>query len=494
MVSTAGKPARTGVRKALSLSFIQAVVSSVFTFGSVVIVSHILTPAEIGVFSVAAGLVALVHMLRDFGVSEFIVQEPALDDDAIRTVFTINLLIAWTLGVVLFATSGVAGTFYGNAGVSQVLQVLSVVFMLLPFGTTTMALLRRDLAFVRIVKIKLAESTLRSVSMVAFAYLGFSYMSMAWSSLVGIVTMVAGCAIWGVQHRAHGLGLRGWRRVLHFGSSRTISDIATQVGGQSANLIIGRMLGMVDTGLYSRGYGIVNMYNDRFVGAVNGVAFPAFAREHRETGTAPALFMQSLVYLTGISWPFFSAGVLLAFPLMRILFGNQWDAAVPLMRWLCGAAIVGTLTYQCNPFLVALGKISAATRVEVTSQLIRIGITIAAAFYSVVAVAAVQVLVYGAAAVLYFHCLHRHGLVSIGASARALVPSGLVTLATCAIPAVIAFSPGLLRQHMLPAFAIAVVGGCLGWLACVRAIRHPILDELRRVGRNFPSFSRLVLG
>lgn len=476
------------------MSFLQAFVSSVFTFGSVIIVSHILTPAEIGIFSVAAGMVALVHMLRDFGVSEFIVQEPVLDDQAIRTVFTVNLLIAWILGIVVFAVSDLAGRFYGNAGVTQVLQVLSIVFMLLPFGTTTMALLRRELAFTRIVKIRLAESTLRSGSMVAFAYMGFSYMSMAWSSLVGILVMVAGCAIWGARYRTHGLGLAGWRRVLHFGSSRTISDIATQIGGQSANLIIGRMLGMVDTGLYSRGYGIVNMYNDRLIGAINGVAFPAFAREHRETGTAHALFTRSLVYLTGISWPFFSAGVLLAFPIMRIMFGDQWDAAVPLMRWLCAAAIVGTLTYQCNQFLVALGKVNAATRVEVAYQLVRVGVTIGAAFYSVAAVAAVQVLVYVVAAVLYFRCLQNHGLVSIQESAWALVPSVLVTLATCVIPAVIALWPGLLRQYMLPAFVVAVIGGCVGWLVCARAVRHPILDELRRVGQRFPLFSRLVLG
>ncbi|HEU0196476.1 MAG TPA: oligosaccharide flippase family protein, partial [Nevskiaceae bacterium] len=97
MTQPGAKPG-TGIRKALSLSFIQTFVSLVFSFGSVIIVSHILTPSEIGVFSVAAGMVALIHMLRDFGVSEYLVQEQELNESSIRTVFTINLAIAWVLG------------------------------------------------------------------------------------------------------------------------------------------------------------------------------------------------------------------------------------------------------------------------------------------------------------------------------------------------------------------------------------------------------------
>ncbi|WP_449423404.1 oligosaccharide flippase family protein [Rhodanobacter lindaniclasticus] len=89
---------------------------------------------------------------------------------------------------------------------------------------------------------------------------------MAWSSVVGIVVMVAGRAVWGWQYRVKGFSLVHWKRVFGFGSNRTIADIARQVGDQSANLVIGRMLGMADTGLYSRGYGIVNMYSTAVVG------------------------------------------------------------------------------------------------------------------------------------------------------------------------------------------------------------------------------------
>jgi len=482
---------RISVRQALSLSFVQRLVGLVFSFGSVVIISRLLTPAEVGVFSVAAGFVALINMLRDFGVSEFVVQEPVLNEALVRTVFTMNLVIAWSLGGIIVAASGVIGMFYGDPGVTRVLKVLGFVFFLLPFGTTAMALLNRELEYAKLAKIRIGESIVRSCTAVALAYAGFTYMSIAWASVAGISALIIGCTIWGWQYRVKGLSFSHWKRVLHFGSNRTISDIASQLGDQSASLVIGKMLGMTDTGLFSRGYGVVNLYRTNVLGAIESVAFPAFAREHRETARAPELFRKALVYTTGISWPFFASGAILAYPVINILFGDQWNAAVPLMRWLCVAALVGTLTYQCNRFLVALGRVTTVTRVEVRYQLARIGITIVAAFYGVAAVAASQILVYVIATVLYYRQMRIYDALKVRKCARALVPSVVVTLATCVVPAVIVLWPGLVARHMVLAFVVSFLGGGAGWLLAVVFAPHPLLDEIKRIAaRVFAQYHR----
>ena len=485
---------RSSVRRSLSLSFIQQLVALVFSFGSVTIISRLLTPAEVGVFSIAAGFVALIHMLRDFGVSEFVVQAPVLDEPLVRTAFTMNLVIAWFLGGVIIAASGAIGTFYADVGVTRVLRVMGIVFFLLPFGTTAMALLKREMEFGKLAKIRIVESVIRSCTAVALAYAGFSYMSMAWSALVGIVVMIVGCTVWGWQYRVRGLSFSHWRRVLHFGSNRTVSDLASQLGDQSANLVIGKMLGMTDAGLFSRGYGLVNMYRTNILGAIGAVAFPAFAREHREHGTAPDLFLKALVYTTGISWPFFACGAILAYPIIDILFGDQWDAAVPLMRWLCSAALIGTLMYQCNRFLVALGRVTTVTRVEVQYQTARVGITICAAFYGVAAVAASQILVYVIATVLYYRKMQIYEALAVRKCAKALMPSVAVALGASAIPAVVVLWPDLVARHMLPAFALAIVGGGAGWLLALMVTRHPLLGELKRATANIFSRFRVSRG
>lgn len=483
---------KTSVRRALSLSFAQKLVTLVFSTGAIMIMSRLLTPAEIGVFSIATGLVALVHMLRDFGITEFLIQEPILDPVSVRTVFTVNVIIAWCLGAGVFMASGVIGAFYAQPGVAQVLRVLSFMFFLMPFGTTTMVLLRRELEFGKLAKIGILQTVASSSTAVALAYEGFSYMSMAWSALVGMVVMIFACMFWGWQYRVNGLSLARWRRVLHFGSNRTIADIARQLGQQSAGLIIGKMLGMTDVGLFSRGYGVVNMYKTNILSGINDVAMPAFAREHREYAKAPELFRKALVYITSISWPFFACGTILAYPIIHIMFGQQWDAAVPLMRWLCGAAMIGTLMWPCNGFLVALGRVTTVTHVEVQYQFVRIGLTIAAAFYGLQAVAAAQVPVYIIAAVLFYRHMQVYNALAVHKLARALLPSAMVTLATCIVPLVVVLLPGFVQRHMVLAFAAAFAGGCAGWVLAVAFANHPLKQEFGRVASRVPGFQRLL--
>jgi O-antigen/teichoic acid export membrane protein len=474
-------PPRLSIRKSLAFSFAQKYTTLILSLASVVILSRLLTPKEIGVFSVAVGLTTFASLLRTFGISDYLVQAEQLTERAINTSFTINLIFAWALAVVVFVASWPVATFFGDPGVGRVLRVLSASFLLVPFGVTAMALLKRDMAFSALYKINISSIVAGGFAKIGLAFAGFSYMSMAWAALGSMAVMVIGCAVWGGHYRVRGLSLSSWRDILPFGAKMTLSDLASQLGNQSANLVVGKMLGLSAAGIYSRGYGPVNMFEDKVVGAISAVSYPAFAAEHRESGTAPQLYLRSLVYLTGISWPFFVFAALMALPMIRIMFGNQWDAAVPLMRWLCCAALVGTLTYQCNQLFVAVGRVGAASVVEVQYQLVRVGVVIAAAFVSLEAVAASQIFVYVIATVLYYRRVSDFDALRVGKCARDLIPSVVVTVASGIAPAIVYAWPGFLPAHLVSGLFLAGVGAGLGWIAGAALVSHPLLGEVRRV-------------
>jgi O-antigen/teichoic acid export membrane protein len=472
----------TSVRKALSLSFTRSGVTFLFNIATVTIVSRLLTPAEIGVFSVTAALVALAQMLRAFGVGELIIQEKNLTREVVRTAFTVNLIIAFALAAALFGFSDLIGKFYGDPGAARVTRVLSLVFVLMPFGAITMAYMRRDMRFDVVVRIKVIDTAVRSTFTIGLAWLGFSYMSMAWASVAAMAAVVAACVSWGGQYRIRGLGLSEWKRVLHFGTNRTVADLVAQFGRRSADIVIGRMLGMTAAGFYSRGYGVVSVFRANVISSISTVALPAYARDHREANAAPLLFRKSLTYITGISWPFFAFATLMAFPLIRIAFGSQWDPAVPIMRWLCGAAIVGSLIYQCNSMLVAIGQYRAVTRIEVQYQLVRVALAVLAAFHSVEAVAASQVIVYAVAVVLYYRKLVCYDALRLRALVTAFLPSLKLAIATSAVPAaVLLFWPRFSTDQYVPGFFVAAAGSAIVWLAGVFLVRHPLSGEVRRL-------------
>lgn len=469
---------KPGVRSSLVLSFAQSATSFALTLPTIIIVSHLLTPTEVGIYSLGVTVVNLIHMLRDFGVSEYLIQELNLTDATARTAFTITLGIAWLLAILLFVISAWIGGFYRDAGVTEVLRILCINFLLLPFGTTVTMLLRRDMQFGTLYKIGTTQQLAQSVVTILLTFMGLGYVGLAWGSVAGISASVLGCLTWGRRHRIKGLGLTDYRRVVRFGVTRTLGDIVVRLGQGAPDFVIGRVLSLGDVGLYSRGHGLVNMYQQNVINSIGAVAFPVFAQQHRDYNNAYRMFLKSLAYVTGISWPFFTVAALMASPIIRIMFGTQWAGAVPILQLLSIAAIAHTLTYQCDAYFTGVGRVGIATRTEATVQTFGVLLLVATAFVNLEAVAASRIVVYLLAIVVYYHFLLNTAQIGVSDIVRTVVPSLYVTGTSAIVPAIsyaLLVRPG---SHEWLAIVVSALGGLAGWCAGIYIFRHPLYDEV----------------
>ena len=59
------------IRKSLALSFAAKYTDLAISIVTVMIIARLLTPAEIGVYSVGMAVAALAHVVRDFGVGNY---------------------------------------------------------------------------------------------------------------------------------------------------------------------------------------------------------------------------------------------------------------------------------------------------------------------------------------------------------------------------------------------------------------------------------------
>ena len=68
----------TSVRAALLISFVLTNGITVLQFSSSLIISRLLSPKEIGVYSVAAAIIAIAQLFRNVGVANYLVSEKDL--------------------------------------------------------------------------------------------------------------------------------------------------------------------------------------------------------------------------------------------------------------------------------------------------------------------------------------------------------------------------------------------------------------------------------
>ena len=249
------------VRKSILLISGQNYIGFALQLLSSIVIARLLTPGEIGIYSVAMVFLGFAYTFRDFGVANYLIQEKDLTPDKIRSAFAMTLMTGWTLALAIWLGSGFVAAFYHEPGIREIMHVISLNFMLIPFGVIPMAYMNRQMDFVHIALIRVISNIVSTSASIWLAYAGFSFLSMAWGSVAGIVVTFFLAQQW----RPKGLpllpGLKEMRSVVSFGSLSSLVMIFNDMSQGAPEMILGRLSGMATVGYFGRAMGLLSMFS-----------------------------------------------------------------------------------------------------------------------------------------------------------------------------------------------------------------------------------------
>jgi O-antigen/teichoic acid export membrane protein len=472
------------VRRALGIAGLSEAVTFVLGFANVVIVSRLLRPDEIGVFSVAVSVLGFAHIFREFGVGQYLVQAAELGREQFRAAVTVSIASSWLIAVVLFLISKPMAVLYGHAGIGEVLAMLAVNFLIMPFGAPLLSVLRRELQFGKLAWATVLGAVVQTVVTIAAAMHGASYLSMAWGSIAMHVFKTSFLNYLRPGETFVWPTLRGLGDVLKFGSLISVGSIVRQVGSSAPDLIFGRTLGFVEVAIFSRGVGLQKMAIERIESMVRSVHFPTFASSLRQGGDAAALYTQASAYLIAVTVPALAVLATLAEPLILFVFGEQWARSVPIAQVYCVATMLTAPYSLFTLSLTAAGRAALCLRTELISQTVRVAALLGSIWLDLHQVVWLLLLAHAAEAWLSQWALKQaFGLGGMGFLRgiwRGLV---LVPFAVSG-PLLLVMSAShvdFLARHPL---ALLLCGGSTalaGWLLGLRVLGHPVYAEVQRV-------------
>lgn len=485
----------TTVRRALAFSIVERYLLIVLALASNIILARLLTPEQIGIYSVSLAVIGIAQVMRDFGIGNFLIQEKNLTDDHIRTAFGLSLMIGAALFLGVFFIAPWAATFYGEARMVSTLRITALNFLVLPFCSISLALLRRDMQFQRLMGVNFVATIIGSVVTLSLAFGGFGPDSMAVGAV--LTNAFAGFGAWWLR-RQHGIlmpSLKLWRALLNFGAQSSAANIVTTITMDINDLVLGKALGFAPVAILSRAQGLMSMFHRDVMGAVRNVAYPAFAQVHREQQALEPLYVRSVSMVCLAGWPFYGFLALFALEVLRLMFGPQWDAAAPLVPWFCLAGSLSCLASLTNPLMMAAGRIDMVTRGELIFQPLRAGLTVATALATRSLLACA--VVFALSSALYIPFIYALKQRCLPNDYRALLAgvwiSAKVTLLALAPAALVAVQSGLQRSTPigLPTLLTAAALTIAGWLAGIFLFKHPIADDpaFRRATRWWPRTS-----
>jgi O-antigen/teichoic acid export membrane protein len=470
-----------GIRRSFLLASGERYASSLINFATVVISARLLTSADFGVAVLGSIVVGLAEALREFGASTFLIQEPNITGEKVRTAFTIMLLLSFLLSAPLFLFSSHVAAFYGNEAVDAYLRLTALGLMIGPFASPILSLLRREMAFGKLAVLNIVGASVNTVAVVTLALLGYRYMSFAWASLFSGVLGVL-LALWvRPDVSIFRPSLREWRKAITFGGYDSVTVVLNRLWESLPYVVLGRVLGVDAVGLYSRAVAVCSWPERYLLAGLGPVVLPAFSTHVREGRSLKAAYLKAIEYITCVLWPALILLAIFAHPIVLMVLGNQWTAAVPLVHIMAGALLAWFPAYLTYPTLVASGGIRDTLTASVISLPVSVLILALASRYGLGGVVLSRLVTIPLQVVVAVAFVRRRlGLTWI--EMLLALRRSFIVAASSAIAPLLLY--GALHRFdstiSLGTLLVAASLSLSGWLLGLRLTRHPVFSELQR--------------
>lgn len=478
------------LRRSLVINFFASSGGAFLQFVVSVLLARILSPSEIGVYSMTVVFVNLAHVFRDFGVTSYLQREDQLTPEKIRSAIGVVFTSSWIIALILFVGSSWIGRWFNEPDIVPVMRVLAIGFLIIPFGSITNALLGREFAAGKQAIVHAVGTVSFCVSCLVLGYLGFGSMSLAYANLINIIA----CALAYIPLRPKDMpwlpGFTHWRSVAHFGVGSLLSNCIGAVNNAVPDIVLGKLGTARHVGLLSRANSTVTIFTYIAGSTVSYGAVSYLAQAYHRGDSLVPTISRATALLTGVGWAALALTAVLGHDIVLALYGPKWLESVPAILPLSLAAAIA-MTFHYIPMAVtAIGRpyLSAVPVLATLAARIAFGVMLfdgsLALFAWALCLATIT-----ASPIIALQQQRYFGF-TIGAMFKALAPSALVAIGTALAGAVLS---AVLPSSLPPLARLLIMAPILAtaWYFLLLIVRHELLEEIHRLAA--PVKARLAL-
>ncbi|WP_129779394.1 lipopolysaccharide biosynthesis protein [Peristeroidobacter soli] len=340
--------------------------------GVQIVLARMLGPHVYGQFTIVLAVMGLGWYIAESGMGVALVQVKELTNDVIRQALGGVLMQGAVVAVVLFFGAPHLAALFDEPGLTGPLRACAGLVFLQVMGNISFSLMRRQFDMKRWYFIQV------TAYVVAFGGVGIALAGLGagvWSLVAGFATQ--SLITWLAAYRLVRHPLRPLFRMSadlrSFGMKVLGSALAAWAADNLERVVIGRVWGVASLGAYSIAQGLARAPATLLTFSVQSVALPMASRLQDDPERLRRAYCIVMGGLALILLPLFSLFAVAAQPLVLLLYGDRWNAAVPLLTACSVSVPFYVMAASTGTFLLATG---AAGR-EAISQLMLAGALLA---------------------------------------------------------------------------------------------------------------------
>jgi len=356
---------------------------------TVAILAHLLTPELFTVVGLATLAIDYLSILNDFGLGAALVHRRDRIDDASNVVFTFNFLIALSLSTILLFAAPYIALLFKEPAITPILRWLGLSFTINSLGSVHKSRLQRDMGFGKKIIPDMGNTLIKGGLSIGCAIMGFGAWSLVYGQLAGIT--VATILLWVVVPWKPRLMFDGElaRQLFKYGFS-IMTDRAFTIFGDSFDYLLIGLYYYQDKaalGIYTLAYRLPDLLIINTLSVLAMVFFPAFASIQNQQDVLRKSFLSSLRYVQLLITPLCLGMLVAAEPIIRVIFGDQWLQAIPLMQVLSLYALVLSIGFHVGDIYKAIGRPDILLKLAIPIFIVRLTALWIGSQYSLIGIA-----------------------------------------------------------------------------------------------------------
>ncbi|MBO7647629.1 MAG: lipopolysaccharide biosynthesis protein [Bacteroidales bacterium] len=340
------------------------------------VLARLLVPEDFGCVAMLYVFVSISSIFVNGGFGAALIQKKEPTHIDYTTVFYWNIVMAIIFYFILFFSAPAISRMYDMPQLSNVLRVQSLVLFILPFSLVQSNQLQKQMRFKELTIRNVCATLAGTVVSIVMALTGFGIWSLVASSLV--CSFVSVLLLWGMSSWRPTLefSLTSLKELFSFGGLMLLSSLVESIYTNLQSFIIGKWYSAKDLGYYSQARKLEEIPTNALSSVVNDVSFPAFSELQDEKIRLRASLRKTIKSITYLNMPLFALLIVIAQPLIRLLYGMQWDPSVNYFRILCLSSMIYTLNTVNTNVIKSLGRSGVYLIVQLSKRLIGIGLII----------------------------------------------------------------------------------------------------------------------
>ncbi len=325
-------------------------------FLSNLVLARLLMPEDFGAIAMLAIFLAISNIFIQGGLGTALIQKKNPKPIDYSTVFYWNLAFSLVFYLILYIASPFIADYFDMPLVKPLLRVQSLVLIIQSFAIVQVTHLMRQMNFRALALRNMASALSGTLLAIPLALNGYGAWSLVASAILAAIVNVV--LLWNMStwRPAFEFSLESLRNLFSFGGLMLLSSLVETLYTNLQSFIIGKRFSTSDLGYFSQAKKLEEVPVTGLASIVNDVTFPAFATLQDERPRLLEGMRKSTRALTFINFPMMTLLIIIAKPLITLLYGAKWETSAPYFQILCVAGLIyATNTLNTN-VIKSLGK------------------------------------------------------------------------------------------------------------------------------------------